>query len=87
MAGSQEYGVGMCSSMLIKTITPSSKPSNLQIQQRLDLLTYFINQYGIGQGNVPLSSIEFSIGYVSHQNFKIRNSAIDLLVSCWLAGE
>ena len=57
MASSSTYGVGMCSSMLVKTITANTKSSNLQIQQRLDFLTYFVNQYGLGQGNVPLSAI------------------------------
>ena len=51
------YGVGICSSMLIKTVTPNSKLSNLQIQQRLDFLILFINEYGLGQGSVPISSI------------------------------
>ena len=57
MATSSLYGVGMCSSMLIKTVTPNSRMSNTQIQQRLSFLTYFVNQYGLGQGNVPLSAI------------------------------
>jgi hypothetical protein len=86
MATSPSYGVGMCSSMLIKTITSSSKPSNLQIQQRLDFLTFFINHYGLGQGNVPLSAIEFATTHIIHQNPSIRNSSFDLLVSSWLVG-
>lgn len=72
--------------MLIKTVTANSKLSNIQIQQRLDFLTYFVNQFGLGHSNVPLSAIEFASNYIYHQSKDIRSSTVDLLVVCYLAG-
>ena len=45
-----------------------------------------MNQYGLGNGNVPLSAIEFGINLINHQSPNIRNASLDLLVSCWLVG-
>lgn len=64
----------------------STKLSPKQYKSKLDTLIYLIELHGIGAHAVPLTTIDFAVGYVGYQSLEVRNSAIDLLVQSALKG-